>query len=134
MPLTVADVLKHDYRKREMKKKLYTELYERASSKIKQMGELGNHETWVKIPTFTMGYPPYNIDEVSTWIARQFKNGGFHTQLYQNGEIFVSWNIPKKNKSDKKGVKTKPAKTETENTLESLMNLKKTADKYRGLK
>jgi hypothetical protein len=134
MPLTVADVLKHDYRKREMKKKLYIELYERASSKIKQMGEIGKHETWVKVSGFTMGYPAYDLDAAARWVERQLKNGGFTTHLYQNGEIFVSWKIPSKEKSTKKVAKKVAPKTSTENTLESLMNLKKTADNYRSLK
>jgi len=84
---------------------------------------LGLHETWVQVPSFLIGFPSFDLDKAAQYVERQFINGGFFTQLYENGQLFVSW-YPKKAKS-------KPKSKEPENEFASLANLKKAADKYR---
>ena len=126
MPLRVDEVQQIDHRKRELKKKLYTELYERASTKVRQVADLGLHETWVQVPSFLIGFPSFDVDKAAQYVERQFTNGGFFTQLYENGQLFVSW-YPKTSKKVMK--KSKPK--EPENEFASLANLKKAADKYR---
>ena len=121
MPLRVDEVQQIDHRKRELKKKLYTELYERASAKVRQVAELGLHE-----PSFLIGFPSFDLDKAAQYVERQFINGGFFTQLYENGQLFVSW-YPKSSKK----VTKKPKPKEPENEFASLANLKKAADKYR---
>ena len=125
MPLRVDEVQQIDHRKRELKKKLYTELYERASAKVRQVADLGLHETWVHVPSFLIGFPSFDVNKAALYVERQFVNGGFFTQLYENGQIFISW-YPK---SSKKTKKSKPS--EPQNEFASLANLKKAADKYR---
>jgi hypothetical protein len=125
MPLRVDEVQQIDHRKRELKKKLYTELYERASTKVRQVADLGLHETWVQVPSFLIGFPSFDLDKAAQYVERQFINGGFFTQLYENGQLFVSW-YPK---TSKKKAKSRPK--EPENEFASLANLKKAADKYR---
>ena len=126
MPLRVDEVQQIDHRKRELKKRLYTELYERASTKVRQVADLGLHETWVQVPSFLIGFPSFDLNKASQYVERQFINGGFFTQLYENGQLFVSW-YPK---SSKKVTKT-PKPKEPMNEFASLANLKKAADKYR---
>jgi len=122
MPLRIDEVQQVDYRKRELKKKLYTELYERASAKVRQVADLGLHETWIQVPSFLIGFPTFDVANASKYIERQFSNGGFFTKLYDNGQLFVSW-YPKTKKIKKP--------KEPENEFSSLANLKKAADKYR---
>jgi hypothetical protein len=126
MPLRVDEVQQIDHRKRELKKKLYTELYERASTKVRQVADLGLHETWVQVPSFLIGFPSYDVDKAAQYVERQFINGVFFTQLYENGQLFVSW-YPKTSKKKRSKTKSK----EPENEFASLANLKKAADKYR---
>jgi len=125
MPLRVDDVQQIDHRKRELKKKLYTELYERASSKVRQVADLGLHETWVQVPSFLIGFPTFDLIKATQYVERQFINGGFFTHNYENGQLFIAW-YPKTSKKTKK---SKPK--EPENEFASLANLKKAADKYR---
>ena len=126
MPLRVDEVQQIDHRKRELKKKLYTELYERASSKVRQVADLGLHETWIQVPSFLIGFPSFDLKNASQYVERQFVNGGFFVKLYDNGQLFVSW-YPKTSKKIKKSKEPK----EPENEFASLANLKKAADKYR---
>ena len=125
MPLRVDEVQQIDHRKRELKKKLYTELYERASTKVRQVAELGLHETWVQIPSFLIGFPTFDLIKATQYVERQFINGGFFTHTYENGQIFISW-YPKTSKKTKKSKPKEPV-----NEFASLANLKKAADKYR---
>ena len=129
MPLRVDEVQQIDHRKRELKKKLYTELYERASTKVRQVADLGLHETWVQVPSFLIGFPSFDLNKASQYVERQFINGGFFTQLYENGQLFVSW-YPKTSKK-KAGSRSRSEPKEPENEFASLANLKKAADKYR---
>jgi len=90
---------------------------------VRQVADLGLHETWVQVPSFLIGFPSFDLDKAAQYVERQFINGGFFTQLYENGQLFVSW-YPK---TSKKTTKRK----EPENEFASLANLKKAADKYR---
>ena len=126
MPLRVDEVQQIDYRKRELKKKLYMELYERASAKVRQVADLGLHETWIQVPSFLIGFPTFDVIKAAQYVERQFSNGGFFTKLYDNGQLFVSW-YPK----SKPKAKPKAKPKEPENEFASLANLKKAADKYR---
>jgi hypothetical protein len=90
---------------------------------------LGLHETWVQVPSFLIGFPSFDLDKAAQYVERQFINGGFFTQLYENGQLFVSW-YPKTSKK-KAGSRSRSKPKEPENEFASLANLKKAADKYR---
>jgi hypothetical protein len=136
MPLTIEDVQKVDMRKRELKKRLYKELYERASSKVREIAKMGLHETWVTIPSFLMGYPSFDLEMATIYIERQFKNGGFYVKNYGQGQLFISWYLDPKKKMKKKEepFKPQPPKKEDPYDLSVLVNLKKSADKYKNFK
>jgi len=136
MPLTLEDVQKIDVRKRELKKKLYTELYERASSKVREIANMSLHETWVTVPSFLMGYPSFDLELATTYVERQFRNGGFYIKNYGNGQLFISWYPDHKKKTKKKEepFRPQPPKKEDPYDLSVLANLKKSADKYKNFK
>lgn len=135
MPLRIEDVQKIDVRKREMKKKLYTELYERASTKVQEVAKLGLHETWVTVPSFLIGFPSFDLDSATSYVGRQFMNGGFYVKMYEGGQMFISW-YPnfKKNKGKKKDEKKPKEPPKDPFDLSILANLKKSADKYKNFK
>jgi hypothetical protein len=121
--ININDVTKIDERRKQIKKQIYTRIYEQFSRKIKQCVELGHKQVFLTVPTFVIGCPTFDRSAAARYVARQFKLGGFHVRLLSDYDIYVSWLIPKKNKESREEPE--------EPDFPDLMNLKKMADKYR---
>jgi hypothetical protein len=121
--LSINDITKIDERKKQIKKEIYTKIYEQFSRKIRQSVELGQKSVILSTPVFLMGYPRFDREAATIYLTRQLKLGGFIVRSLNLYEIYVSWNITKKMKP----------KQEIDDDIEypDLMNLKKMADKYR---
>ena len=117
------DVTKIDETRKQIKKEIYTRVYEQFSRKIKQSVELGHKQVFLTVPTFVVGYPTFDRGAAARYIMRQLKLGGFDVRLVSDYDMYVSWIIPKKVKQKV----NEPDETE----FPDLMNLKKMADKYR---
>jgi len=122
--ISINDVTKIDEKRKQIKKEIYTRIYEQFSRKIKQSVELGHKQVFLTVPTFVVGYPTFDRGAAARYIMRQLKLGGFDVRLVSDYDMYVSWIIPKKVKEKV----TEPDETE----FPDLMNLKKMADKYRG--
>lgn len=122
--ISINDVTKIDNKRKQIRKEIYTRIYEQFSRKIKQCVELGQKQVFLTVPSFVVGYPTFDRHMAAKYIMRQFQLGGFTVQLVGEYELYVSWIIPKK----KKEVEKESEETEFPN----LMNLKKMASKYRG--
>jgi hypothetical protein len=121
--ISINDVTKIDEKRKQIRKEIYTRIYEQFSRKIKQSVELGHKQIFLTIPAFVVGCPTFDRGAAARYIARQFQLGGFTVQQISDYEIYVSWIIPKK-KQDK-------AEEPDETQFPDLMNLKKIANKYR---
>ena len=121
--ISIDDVTKIDEKRKQIRKEIYTKIYEQFSSKIKQSVELGHKQLFLSVPSFLIGYPVFDRSAAARYIARQFVLGGFTVKLVSDHDIYVSWVVPKKKKE--KNV------SEEESDFPNLMNLKKMANKYR---
>jgi len=121
--ISINDVTKIDEKRKQIKKEIYTRVYEQFSRKIKQAVELGHKQVFLTVPTFVIGYPTFDRGAAARYIMRQLRLGGFDVRLVSDYDMYVSWTIPKKVKQKV----NEPDETE----FPDLMNLKKMADKYR---
>jgi hypothetical protein len=121
--ISINDVTKIDEKRKQIRKEIYTRVYEQFSRKIKQSVELGHKQVFLTVPTFVIGYPTFDRGAAARYVARQFKLGGFDVRLVGDYDMYVSWVIPKKIKRKVE----EPDETE----FPDLMNLKKMADRYR---
>jgi hypothetical protein len=121
--ISINDITKIDERRKQIKKEIYTRVYEQFSRKIKQSVELGHKQIFLTVPIVVIGYPTFDRGAAARYIVRQLKLGGFDVRLVGEYDMYVSWIIPKRPKQ----------KTEEPNESEfpDLMNLKKMANKYR---
>lgn len=124
MMLSISDVTKIDERRRQIRKEIYTKIYEQMVSKIKQSVELGCKQIFLSVPSFVVGYPTFDRDQAAKYIARQFVRGGFTVQMVTPIELYVTWYTPRRKKERVREV-------EDEVEFPTLMNLKKIANKYR---
>jgi hypothetical protein len=121
--ISINDVTKIDEKRKQIRKEIYTRIYEQFSRKIRQCVELGHKQVFLTVPSFVVGYPTFDRGAAARYIMRQLKLGGFDVRLVSDYDMYVSWIIPKK-------VKEKVAEPD-ETEFPDLMNLKKMADKYR---
>ena len=122
--IRIDDVIKIDDKRKQIKKEIYTKIYEQFSSKIKQSVELGYKQLFMTIPHFLIGSPVFDRAAAARYIARQFKLGGFTVQLVSEFDIYVSWVVSKKKQEKKEG-------SVDDGDFPNLMNLKKMANQYR---
>ena len=121
--ISINDITKIDEKRKQIRKEIYTRVYEQFSRKIKQSVELGHKQVFLTVPTFVIGYPTFDRGLAAKYIVRQLTLGGFDVNLVNDYNMYVSWNIRKKTKQ----------KTEEsyDTDFPDLMNLKKMANKYR---
>lgn len=122
--INIKDISELENKRKRIKKETYVKIYEQCSRKIKQAIELKQKQVFLKIPSYVVGYPTFDVEQATFYIKRQFELGGLDVKLIEKNEIYVSWH--KASKSEKK---TKP--DEIIDDLPSLMNLKKAASKYK---
>ena len=122
--ISINEVTKIDEKRKQIRKEIYTRVYEQFSRKIRQSVELGHKQVFLTVPTIVVGYPTFDRSAAARYIARQLKLGGFEVKLVSDYDIYVSWVIPKKVKEKV----DEPDETE----FTDLMNLKKMADRYRA--
>ena len=121
--ININDVTKIDEKRKQIKKEIYTKIYEQFSRKIKQCVELGHKQVFLTTPAFVVGCPTFDRSAATRYISRQFHLGGFTVQQISDYEIYVSWVITKK--------RTEKVQEPDETQFPDLINLKKIASKYR---
>lgn len=120
--ISINDVTKIDEKRKQIRKEIYTRVYEQFSRKIKQCVELGHKQVFLTVPSYLVGYPVFDRNAAARYVARQFTLGGFQVQIIGDYDVYVTWRIPKKKKEKEKVV---------DDDFPNLMNLKKMANKYR---
>ena len=121
--ISINDITKIDEKRKQIRKEIYTRVYEQFSRKIKQCVELGHKQVFLTIPAFVVGYPTFDRSAAARYVGRQLQLGGFTVRNISDFELYVSWIVPKKTKQ--KTVEPDEAQ------FPDLMNLKKIANQYR---
>lgn len=121
--ISINDVSKIDEKRKRIKKEIYSKIYQQFSRKIKQCVELGHKQVFLNVPAFVIGCPTFDRSAAARYIVRQFKLGGFIVQQVNDYELYVSWNVTKK--------EHKKTEEVDETHFPDLINLKKIANKYR---
>tara|TARA_B100000287_G_scaffold354403_1_gene344601 strand:- start:305 stop:697 length:393 start_codon:yes stop_codon:yes gene_type:complete len=127
--LDISEVNQIEARRKANLKEIYTRIYEQFERKIRGVIETGREkQVFLRVPIMVIGYPRFDRERASIWLARQLKNGGFQVQRVSEIDIYVTW-VKKK----KKPKKRKPQKVEESDPSDfpDLMNLKKLANHYR---
>ena len=131
--ITIDEIKRLEKNKKDLKKEIYKKIYEQFNKKIRHSVEIGHKQVVLRVPLFLLGYPSYNLKKAADYLQRQLQNGGFVINRLTDIDIYVSWDF-KKNKK-KTNNSTEPSipsvLTEEDDSLPSLINLKKLASKYK---
>ena len=121
--ININDVQKIENTRRQIKKEIYTNIFEQFSRKIKQTAEFGQKQVFLRVPSVVMWYPSFDRPTAARYLKRQLDNGGFVTQLVSEIDIYVTWDVKV----------TKEPKQEEDPDVEfpSFVNLRKVANQYR---
>lgn len=121
--LSVQDLAKMEKVRQNIKKEIYKSILGQFSRKIKARFDLGDKSTVLTVPPFVVGFPRYDLPTAVRYIGRQLTRLGYKVTMVTPTSYEVSWD------------KMKPAEevetVEPEFEFPSLMNLKKTADRYK---
>lgn len=121
--LSVQDLAKMEKVRQNIKKEIYKSILNQFSRKIKARFDLGDKSTVLTVPPFVVGFPKYDLPVAVRYIGRQLARLGYKVTMVSPTSYEVSWD------------KVKPVEEvetiEPEFEFPSLMNLKKTADRYK---
>jgi len=133
MPISIDEIHKIEDNRKKIKKEIYKKIYDQVSKKVKTSVELGQKNVFVRIPTFIMGLPSYDVEKACIYVQRQFTNGGFYVCKASSIDLYISW-CKEKNKKPSKSSSDPELDTEMldDPSLPSLVNLKKLASKYKN--
>lgn len=124
--LSVDDIHKIERQRKDARKEIYKKIYEQFCRKIKQCVELGESQTFLRTPSYLIGYPTFDREKATLYLKRQLELGRFDVTKISEIDLYVSWK--KRGKSE--GT-TAPQVEHEDEVFPTLMNLKKAAAKYR---
>lgn len=121
--LSTQDLAKMEKVRQNIKKEIYKSILGQFSRKIKARFDLGEKSTVLTVPPFVVGFPKYDLPIAVRYIGRQLVRLGYKVTMVTPTSYEVSWD------------KMKPVEevetVEPEFEFPSLMNLKKTAARYK---
>ena len=121
--ISINDVTKIDEKRKQIRKEIYTRIYEQFSSKIRQSVEYGHKQIFLTVPSYVLGYPSFDRCAAARYLVRQLMLGGFTVRQISDYDLYVSWIISKKKRERKN--------EESYQDFPNLMNLKKMANQYK---
>jgi hypothetical protein len=132
MPIDINEVRKLDVKRKEIRKEIYTRIYEQFERKIRQQVELGRDKyVFLRVPSYVIGYPKFDREAAARYLVRQFERSGFETQHVGEVDVFVSWRPKPKVKPSNRSAASAPVEVELPVEFPTLMNLKKAASAYK---
>ncbi|MDB4588410.1 hypothetical protein N9095_00360 [bacterium] len=126
--LSVDDIHKIERHRKDTRKEIYKKIYEQFCRKIKQCVELNESQTFLRTPSYLIGYPTFDREKATNYLMRQLQLGKFDVTKISNIDLYVSWK--KKGKAKKETTPDEPP--EQDDAFPTLMNLRKAAAKYRN--
>jgi hypothetical protein len=122
--ININDVQKIENTRKQIKKEIYSKIFEQFSRKIKQTAEFGQKQVFLRVPSVVMGYPSFDRSVAARYLKRQLDNGGFITQLVSEIDIYVTWDVKATRESKKE-------EEDSDVEFPSFVNLRKVANQYR---
>lgn len=90
-----AKALAERERKRlDVKKATYRAILEQFSRKISNAATLGHHEVILTTPRFVIGFPAYEVETATTYLARQLNRLGYTVRMTTPMSLHVTWEKP----------------------------------------
>ena len=129
MPISIDEIHKIEDNRKKIKKETYKKIYDQVSKKVKNAVDLGHKNVFVRIPTFILGLPSYDVEKACIYVQRQFTNGGFYVCKTSTIDLYISWckEKNKKHSSSSKSQNEMDTDMIDDPSLPSLVNLKKLA-------
>ena len=121
--ISIDEVTKIDEKRKQIRKEIYTRIYEQFSSKIRQSVEYGHKQIFLTVPSYVLGYPSFDRCAAARYLVRQLMLGGFTVRQISDYDLYVSWIISKKKRERKN--------EESYQDFPNLMNHKKMANQYK---
>jgi hypothetical protein len=122
--ITAKELAAKEQTRKNVKKETYRALLEQFCRKIRTASDLGQKEVLLSVPPFVIGYPAYNMPITVDYMGRQLERLGY--KVFRAGlvDLLVKWNV--------KADPISEIQDSCEDLLPTLMNLQKTAAKYRS--
>lgn len=128
--LDIKDIEAMESRKRQMLKDTYAKIYEQMSRKLETAVNLRQKQVFLRVPSYVVGYPPFDLEAAQRYLARQFERGGFEVQRIGTVDIYVSWASVSATKKQKKQNKQGSDFLDEDFEFPSFINLKKAAKQW----
>jgi hypothetical protein len=127
--INIHKIKKIEDSKRQIKKEIYTKIFEQFSRKIHVHVSAGQKQTFLQVPEFLLGYPSYDVNRAAIYLKRQLELSGFQVLPVTNSGFTVSW-FTKKEKHEPLPEYNPAPPSFSDEKFPSLINLKKAAKKY----
>jgi hypothetical protein len=118
--LTAKDLAEKDRKRQNYKKETYKVILDQFLRKVKANFDLGLKTAQVTVPPMVIGYPRYDMAKASGYLHRQLVRLGYRIEVLGPNIMNISWMQKVQD----------PETIEPEFEFPSLINLKKTAQKY----
>ena len=129
--INIHKIKKIEDSKRQIKKEIYTKIFEQFSRKIHVHVNAGQKQTFLQVPEFLLGYPSYDVNRAAIYLKRQLELSGFQVLPVSNSGFTVSWFTKKEKHEPLPEYHQLPAPPSfSDEKFPSLINLKKAAKKY----
>jgi len=118
--ITAKELAEKDRKRQNYKKETYKVILDQFLRKVKANFELGLKTAQVTVPPLVLGYPRYDVAKASGYLHRQLVRLGYRVEQLGPNTMNISWMQKVQD----------PETNEPEIEFPSLINLKKTAQKY----
>lgn len=92
--MNLEDIVKIQEERRNREVNLFQDLYERASSKIKNYVSMGSQACVYQVPSFVFGYPLIDVPKATEYLLARLNHEGFIAfQVENSDKIYISWEL-----------------------------------------
>lgn len=128
--IRVSDIEKIEDRRREVRKEIYTKLYEQFSRKIRQSVDFGQTQVFLTVPGYLLGYATFNRAHAATYLRRQLVRAQFEVSTVDAYTFYVRWG---RRSTAARPLESRGASApDPSDDFPTLINLKKAANKHRN--
>lgn len=89
----LRDILELQKRQHSRYNALRNDILRKMSDKIRHLSKHGELRCVYTVPSYTFGFPAYNVAEITTYLFTVLKNEGFCVVLLADDKLFISWDV-----------------------------------------
>lgn len=90
---TIKNIISIQNKKTERDLQLKRKHIQIVHEKINNYANLGKKECLYVVPTFIIGFSPYEITEITRHIYKVLKKEGFYINILTNECLYISWDM-----------------------------------------